>query len=184
MKKSIMMIVAGLALAATTQAAQINWGSGNNAVIWKATGTTIAPIGTSFYLVLDDYVAGITAAIMDGTFSSSTAGVLDMATSSNTRGYIAERTATSELLALGGTVYNYRVLVFDSAAGTDYFQFSSVKPNMAYIPADPVYGEVAKVTFAASHFNVENWEAVPEPTSLALLALGVAAIGLRRKFRK
>ena len=184
MKKSIMMIVAGLALAATTQAAQINWGSANNAVIWKATGTTTAPIGTSFYLVLDSYVAGITAAIMDDTFSSSTAGVLDMATSSNTRGYIAENNAASDLLQLGGTVYNYRLLVFDSDAGVDYYQFSAARPEMAYIPGDPVYGEVRKVAFGATHFNVENWEAVPEPTSLALLALGVAAIGLRRKFRK
>lgn len=32
--------------------------------------------------------------------------------------------------------------------------------------------------------NDSRWVAVPEPTSMALLALGAAALGLRRKFRK
>ena len=185
MKKTMLTIVAGLALALTTQAAQVDWESANNAVIWKASGTTTAPIGTSFYLVLDDYVAGITAAIVGETFSGSTLGVLDMATTSNTKGYIeANPTPDSALLQTGGTVYNYRVLVFDTVGGVPHYQFSAALDNMAYIPADPEYGEVAKVAFGATNFNVEAWEAVPEPTSLALLALGVAAIGLRRKFRK
>ena len=184
MKKTMLTIVAGLALALTTQAAQVDWSVNNFSVTWASTGLNTAPIGTEMYLVLDDYVAGITAAIVGETFSGSTLGVLDMATSSNTRGYIALNNAASDLLQLGGTVYNYRLLVFDSSAGVDYFQFSAARPNTAYIPGDPLDGEVKSVSFAASHFNVENWEAVPEPTSLALLALGVAAIGLRRKFRK
>ena len=185
MKKTMLMIVAGLALALTTQAAQVDWGVNNFSVTWASTGLNTAPIGTEMYLVLDDYVAGITAAIVGETFSGSTLGVLDMATTSNTKGYIAANpTPDSALLQTGGTVYNYRVLVFDTVDGVLHYQFSAARPEMAYIPGDPVYGEVRKVAFGATHFNVENWEAVPEPTSLALLALGVAAIGLRRKFRK
>ena len=185
MKTTMLMIVAGLALALTTQAAQVDWSVNNFSVTWASTGLSTAQLGTEMYLVLDDYVAGITAAIVGETFSGSTLGVLDMATTSNTKGYIAANpTPDSALLQTGGTFYNYRVLVFDTVGGVPHYQFSAARPETAYIPADPLYGEVKSVSFAASHFNVENWEAVPEPTSLALLALGVAAIGLRRRFRK
>jgi len=177
--KKMMMILAAVAVAGLAQAASVRWAVNNNAVVWKDGLNTVAA-GEMYYLVDAASSAGIIAAINGGTFSGATAGVLGSALSTGTKGAVAANVITQASL-IEGTTYNLAVLVFDTFGGSDYYQISSSVSQMAWTGASDIG---ASAGFTGGQFNAANWtEVVPEPTSMALLALGVAAIGLRRKFR-
>lgn len=188
--KKIITIAATLLLAVCAQAGSIDWSvSGANPIKNQLLG----PIGqnVTVYLVLSSSQATIETAIATAGptgFSLSTSGVLGTALTTASSGVAPGTYAQSDQI-LAGSSYIFKVLVFDTptaytGSGSGYYKFSTD----SLVTIANVDGEHTQfVTFGASNFSGASWTSytvVPEPTSMALLAFGVAAVGLRRRFKK
>lgn len=79
-----------------------------------------------------------------------------------------------------GNAAKYYMIVFDGTYTAGNYAVASPAANTTVTLAT----SNGSVAFAAATGAGSTWAAVPEPTSMALLALGVAAVGLRRRFKK
>ena len=182
--KKIITIVAALFIAAAAQAASIDWAITGAQAIKNPEGTAVGA-GWTVYLVLTDSVADIEVAIANGTFAVGSDGVLGSATTTSAASNLGSTpvTITSGLLT-DGTLYSFTSVYFDTATyvngTTTQYKFSTASGyTPAYTGDTPTQTTWSSATFGGT------WEDVtPEPTAMALLALGAAAVGLRRRFRK
>ena len=184
--KTIMTIAMALFVTVVAQAGSINWAITGAAPIKTAANANVGA-GWTVYLVLTDSLADIDTAIKDGTFTSTTTGVLGSALTGTGSNVSTTQTATSASLTAYSS-YNFTVLYFNT---TDYvntlgttssYRTTSTVNQLAYAD-DPQY----QVTWSSAAPGIGgSWNAytvIPEPTAMALLALGAAAVGLRRRFR-
>lgn len=193
MKKMIM--IAGIALAVgMVQASQILWGSYTTGSFIAANGLNTAGtagtdglnLGETVWLVYGTFSSTLELGDLTATVGSTVKGATILASSTIGTGIGSApkkgrvNVTTSYTWGTGAGQYdtgdNLYIVAFDTDGATKYYGISGAYTLQA---AD----ETASPSFNVTGFSA-NTAVVPEPTSMALLALGVAAMGLRRKFRK
>lgn len=185
MKKMLIAFVACVCFAGIASAAQINWGTGVFVVGGKP-GDVANPYRASTAYCFSSSLGrnALSELIAGGSFNSSGTDdytVWGTKESDPQRGSFVAGVHTDP----GGSLVEqvFYIVIFDNATGE--YKLSLVGNDMT--PSDETLtgiGAQVPPKWTAMPDSFSDWSTVvPEPTSMALLMLGVAALGLRRKVR-
>ena len=187
--KKMLAIVAVMAMAGVASAASFMWSSGNSRFVDASGADTSNFQGGTISLV---YLGNGASADWEGASlvtwgNSGVDGVMGTSKGAN-RVYNTFVFNYADGDVANGQWYG---VAFVDVAGTfgtanQIYQLQYQASGLAVDTAYQIAG-LADDSWAGTPFNYApggNYQIVPEPTSMALLALGVAALGLRRKFRK
>lgn len=185
--KNILSFAVAAMVAAASQAATISWSSGS---LTDSKGNSPAAGGVTAYVFILDDAAAWEALTVDNV---KLADAPYHADSKVSKGKASADIKDTEVTGTQAAPSYVAVFYKDNTTGgiIGYKTTAWVNALGGVSTAAVVDGGVFAdaVTGGATYGNIYNAktgevEAVPEPTSLALFAIGIAAIGLRRKVAK
>ncbi len=184
--KKMMLVMALMLVAGTSQAANVLWSTGVIKTPTLGTGVFGANAGTTANLYIAVVSFYLDNAGVQGDLIGTVTGNTDNTPAAGTA-VLNGTTATFNFLP--STKYWASVLVtstVNTGGGVgDYWKMQSGVGQFTEAGS----GNVSINFLTGSQLGGANlmptkWEFVPEPTSMALLALGAAVLGLRRRNRK
>ena len=163
--KKLLIIATAVVLAGLTQAATVQWQVGGSA----------ASAGQTAYLVLTSKVPAEITSLSDITSKAFASGEIKK------DGRVYNAKGTTDVADVGaGSSAGYTIFFVDSASNS--YLNGGTGTVTGYGPTDPqVVATASTANYTAPGGTGWTPIAVPEPTTVALLALGLAALGLKRK---
>jgi len=188
MKKLILTVLA-CSFACAMQAASMTWSTGalkTAGINGAMTGTALFPGFVYCFLGADNSAAKIAAAGGANTWQNfvtaqgSAGNELSNYTKATASNGIAYQSTASTQTFTGGT--SFYLVIFDgsSAQSAGNYMVTTVMIKTLGSGGSQLYA----FGTANGGYVPSVWSPIPEPATLALMGIGLAVVGLRRKFRK